>query len=55
MWLIKAHTSQEAPTSTSGSSSQNTRVRDVAVILSPNDEDKGYIEKQKKLLKMIEK
>ena len=55
MWLVKAYTSQKATTYRSGSSSQNTRVRDVAVILSPNDEDKGYIEKQKKLLKMIEK
>ena len=29
MWLIKAHTSQEAPTSTSGSSSRQVLLKDL--------------------------
>jgi len=31
MWLIKVHTSQEAPTSTSGSSSLMIRYKDMEV------------------------
>ena len=43
MWLIKAHTSQEAPTSTSGSSSPQQTINKYTQEL----EKKGYLVKIK--------
>ena len=37
MWLIKVHTSQEAPTSTSGSSSLYSKYKKIKIIILPGD------------------
>jgi len=37
MWLIKVHISQEAPTSTSGSSSLYSKYKKIKIIILPGD------------------
>ncbi|WP_339005768.1 hypothetical protein [Fusobacterium animalis] len=47
MWLIKAHTSQEAPTSTSGSSSLNEYNKNYTYLLNNVNEKNQILKKYK--------